>query len=342
MASSVTANFKSPQFEEEHTIFIGTHIGSLKSEYFFIFEIYFQNPIICIEIEPKNEKPFALVNITKNNKETSCKITALEFGDEEKSSILIGQSTNFVKILDIKSHSVNEIELKDKNVTGLAKSKDFLICGFENGSIDKFDQKSLDHSVLKAGDNINKLKSNPYNRNIFATGGKGRLNNLKIFDVTSDKQIFSSKNLPNDHLQLEVPIWDSDMGFLSENVIATCSRYGYLRVYDVRKQRRPVLMYSNDKDNALKFTTISTSGDNSIFTGGTMGELRMFDARNLKTFAHTYKGCTGSISNIAIDESRKFLISTSLDRFVRIHNIDNCSFVYQCYIKSKPTSVLVK
>lgn len=232
--------------------------------------------------------------------------------------------------------------MKQSPIVGCAKSKDFLIVGFENGQIEKISHKTSESSTFKSGDHIARLRSNPYNTNVFATGGKGRQNNLKIFDITTDKQVFISKNLPNDHLQLEVPIWDNDMGFLSENVIATCSRYGYLRVYDVRKQRRPVLMYSNDKDNALKFTTITIHGDNSIFTGSTMGELRMFDARNLKTFAHTYKGCTGSISNVAVDEDGKHLISTSLDRYIRIHNVDSCAFLYQCYMKSKPTAVLVK
>lgn len=296
---------------------------------------------IILELEPKNENPFILQNIAKDEKHKRTKITALEFADDQ-STITVGQASKYVLCMDCETNLLEEVKVKHSPVVGLAKGKDFLIVGFENGQIEKISHKTSESSTFKSGDNIARLRINPYNTNVFATGGKGRQNSLKIFDTTMDKHVFASKNLPNDHLQLEVPIWDNDMGFLSESVIATCSRYGYLRVYDVRKQRRPVLMYSNDKDNALKFTTITIHGDNSIFTGCTMGELRMFDVRNLKTFAHTYKGCTGSISNVAVDKDGKHLVSTSLDRYIRIHNVDSCEFLYQCYVKSKPTAVLVK
>lgn len=42
---SVTANFKLPSYAEEHQIFIGTHIGSLKSEFLRRFKT--ETVILC-------------------------------------------------------------------------------------------------------------------------------------------------------------------------------------------------------------------------------------------------------------------------------------------------------
>lgn len=107
------------------------------------------------------------------------------------------------------------------------------------------------------------------------SGGKERQKNLKVYDLTNEgKQIFTSKNLPNDYLQLEVPIWDSDVCFInSPSIIATCSRYGYVGVYDIRKQRRPIQCYANDKDQ-MSFTSL-VAHDNYIYTGTNMGALKV-------------------------------------------------------------------
>lgn len=86
-----------------------------------------------------------------------------------------------------------------------------------------------------------------------AVGGKDRKNNLKIFDLEKKEAIFNSKNVPHDNLQLEVPVWESDFCFAenSEHCLASCSRYGYIRFYDTRQQRRPVRNYTSDKDLAF-------------------------------------------------------------------------------------------
>lgn len=62
----------------------------------------------------------------------------------------------------------------------------------------------------------------------------------------------------------------------------------------------------------------------------------------MKTFVHTYKGFTGGISDVSLDASGKLLVSACLDRYVRVHNVDSCVLMYQCYVKSKATRVLLR
>lgn len=61
----------------------------------------------------------------------------------------------------------------------------------------------------------------------------------------------------------------------------------------------------------------------------------------MKNFVHTYKGAVGSISDLCLTADGKYMLSTSLDRYVRIHDTDNCQLLYQCYVKAKATHVLM-
>ena len=66
-------------------------------------------------------------------------------------------------------------------------------------------------------------------------------------DATSKdllKQQWVARNVPNDDLDLMVPIWDKDLAWLSKvnaHALATCTAYCEVREYDTRGQRRPVI-----------------------------------------------------------------------------------------------------
>ena len=180
--------------------------------------------------------------------------------------------------------------------------------------------------VIETGNHISKMRHCKQNTNLVAVGGKEKENHLQIFDLTTKEKVFSSKNVPHDSLQLEVPIWDSDIAFVDESCLATCSRYGYIRFYDRRVQRRPMINYTDKKDFA--FTTLAES-NGILFVGTTIGGLYGFDQRTLKTPLHTYKGFTGSITDIGVDSSNKFVYTSSLDRYVRVHGVENTHLLYQ-------------
>lgn len=317
-----TANIRHPNYSENHEVFVGTHTGSFKRI-----------------INSNDDKPFIQENLQDISKlDKDSKVTCLAFGNEDKSEILIGRANKFVQVYSLVDRTAKtNIEMLDAPVVGLCRYDTQLIAGFGTGKIQKL-QISKD-LILSSGDNMSRLKQCEVERKLVATGGKERQNNLKVFDMDAGKQIFSSKNLPNDFLQLEVPIWDSDVGFIDCNTVATCSRYGYVRVYDTRSQRRPVQKYA--AEDQMSFATL-TARDQLIYTGTTMGALKAFDRRRMKSFVHTYKGFTGSISDLALDESGKYLASSCLDRYVRIHHTDSCVMMYQCYVKSKATRVLIR
>lgn len=179
------------------------------------------------------------------------------------------------------------------------------------------------------------------NKNLVAVGGKDRNNNLKIFDLEAQKQIFVSKNVPHDNLQLEVAVWDSDICFVndSETCLATCSRYGYIRFYDHREQRRPIQNYTDAREQA--FTALAEH-NGIIFVGTTTGSTYAFDLKSMKIPLHTYKGACGSISSLTVDDTGKFLFTSSIDRYVRAYDSERTSLLYQCYVKSKASEILMR
>lgn len=226
---------------------------------------------------------------------------------------------------------------EDGPVVGLAKFNGKIIAGLGNGKIQIGHKKP---TFLEAGDAMSRMRQCPIEQKLIASGGKERQNNLKVWNLETNECVFRTKNVPNDFLQLEVPIWDTDFGFIDANCLSTCSRYGYVRVYDMRKQRRPAFTYSNEKEQ-ISYTCLALHGD-VVFAGTTTGVMHAFDLRKMKHVLHTYKGFSGSISDIGVDGSGKFLYSASLDRFVRVHHAESTVLQYQCYVKSKATRILLK
>lgn len=290
------------------------------------------------EIELTNENPHRQINLENvQSLDKTTRITALDWANDSN-EILIGRVNPVVKVYGIESHDfTSEIELDAGPIVGLAKYNGHLIAGLANGKVQILAEKT---EFLDAGDALNRLRQCNIDRKLIATGGKERQNNLKVWNLENNECIFKTKNVPNDELQLEVPVWDNDFHFIDANCLTTCSRYGYVRVYDMRKQRRPVHSYKNDKEQ-FSYACLATHG-NVVFTGSTTGVMHAFDLRKMKLVLHTYKGFTGSISDVVVDETGQHLCTASLDRFVRVHDSETTGLLYQCYVKSKATRVLIR
>lgn len=237
------------------------------------------------------QSPYAQSNLSElSTLDKESRVTALAFGNEEQTEILLGRAKSVAEVHSLGSGggvTTRYINFSAAPIVGLARYDNNLIAGIGNGQIQSVSLEAEEEedaeeapkttaSVLfTTGDNIDHLRQCAAAPNIVATGGKARQNNLKVYDLSGDgKQIFNSKNLPNDYLQLEVPVWDSDIGFVDgPSVLATCSRHGYVRLYDTRKQRRPVTHFASE-EHGMSFAALVARG-NYIYTGTTMGALKV-------------------------------------------------------------------
>lgn len=63
--------------------------------------------------------------------------------------------------------------------------------------------------------------------------------------------------------------------------------------------------------------------------GTTRGYMQLIDLRTPGKCVKTFKTFTGSVTSITCDAMEPLVLSTSLDRHLRIHNIDTKELLYK-------------
>ncbi|XP_053687963.1 WD repeat-containing protein 74 [Sabethes cyaneus] len=316
-----TSNAKCSSYSGKHVIYIGTHTGSFK------------------KLEPFEEDPYRQLNLQQIDvlNKTS-KVTCMEFGNSEQTEILIGRANHYVKVFNCPNEDTSSsFEAGEGEVVGLGRSNGCIVVGTSNGTVKIV--KYPEPIEFSAGENLAKLRVYQQDPTLMVTGGKGLKQIIKVWDLETQKATFTAKNVRKDMLELEQPVWENDVAFVDRNTVASCSRHGYVRVYDLRgPQRRPVQAYS-PPDDLLAFTCLANHGQ-YLYAGTTTVGTRAFDIRKMKNHIHVYKGFTGTVTSLSIDATGSYLFSSCLDRYTRVHNAQKTAMVYQCYVKSKPTQIL--
>jgi ribosome biogenesis protein NSA1 len=105
---------------------------------------------------------------------------------------------------------------------------------------------------------------------------------ISIYDLEKGDFSWRAKNVPNDELDLKVPIFDTDVAYSkqSPNLFYTATGYGEIRTYDRKTRPRPM----NDKkvfDRKINRMVISNC-ENYLTVGDTVGHVYMLDKRKSK------------------------------------------------------------
>ncbi|KAL7294136.1 hypothetical protein TKK_0012164 [Trichogramma kaykai] len=278
-----------------------------------------------------------------NHGEVSC----MEWENLNEQNILIGCGKNnvrSVKIYDTENHSLRTLFVADVGlgaIRGLAKYNEQVLTAAESGHIKLWNHCGDEEFVLEAGKNLNRMRRAFMQENIIATGGDE--NPLKLFDIERQTQIFTAKNVPNDQLtQLKVEIGINDVGFINNSEhIATAGKYGHIRLYDIKAQRRPVVnIQMNGDDIAIKALATCTHEDKHIIVGTGKGRMNLIDLRKPGKILNTYKGPAGAITAIAATNSE--VVSISYDRYLYVHNIKTKALLKKCNLKSKLSAMVLR
>ncbi|XP_045530170.1 WD repeat-containing protein 74 [Pieris brassicae] len=314
--------------DKEIDLFVASRIGSFK-------HIKYHTDV------GKNKKKCIenLVDIKSLQKDDS--ILCMEWGNKEQTEILLARKNRKIEIYDTeigfrKSYSVN---FGEGNIIGVARCSKGILAGVASGVIQIWDDKDFDIEnpiVIQTGGKLDRVKVWKHG-DMFATGGEE--NDLKVWKIDEKKPIFIAKNLPHDWLQLRRPIWVTDLTFLEENLLAVCSRHGYVRLYDTRIQRRPI---THIETPGMAATCIANGFDErQVFVGFGRGHLHQVDFTKSR-LDKGYKGAAGAITSIALCEQERLIVSSSLDRHLRVHERDSKNCVYKQYLTSKLAQVLVQ
>ncbi|KAJ8276576.1 hypothetical protein COCON_G00083280 [Conger conger] len=270
-------------------------------------------------------------------------VCMLCWGDAQETEVLVGCANGAVKTFSTEKGIFTESRQcgdgTQGKFTGLAVTDSSLVTCVESGLVKIWKEGSTDTVEINAGSSVCRMRQNTAQRHHMATGGKE--NPLKVWDLERpDTPIFSAKNVRNDWLDLRVLEWVRDMAFIPDSEkIVTCTGHHQVRVYDPSSpQRRPVLEAQFGEYPLTALSLPSTPG--SVVVANTHGQVAILDLRK-GLVRGCLKGLAGTVRGLQCHPSLPLVASCGLDRFLRVHSLEDRSLQHKVYLKSRLNCVLL-
>jgi hypothetical protein len=191
----------------------------------------------------------------------------------------------------------------------------------ENEYINNFTYIPLDKPNIKPKIILKRVSNSVYNKDCIYSLYKN--SPLVLYNIQEEKIEFKGKNLPNDELNLVIPMYDTDIVEVKNNprLNYVSTAYGEIRLYDKKASPRPSL---NKKVINSKINKIDITDDgNYLFIGDNLGYCAMLDIRKNFSPCRTFKGNTGSIQTLLNVEQNNNIIVGGFDRFVKWYDYKN-------------------
>ncbi|RCH92502.1 WD repeat-containing protein 74 [Rhizopus stolonifer] len=297
---------------------------------------------------------------------------------QDEKVLLVGRKNGVIQFMSPESGAILK-EFRNKHVGTDEKQGYFVGLYVHNNhlcactSTGDFSYTPLDadktetETLIQLGSQLEIMRPHPTHSHLFAIGGKDH--DLCIYDLNlilnqqevqethqntsthkkkSDKsvgRVFQAKNVKNDFLDLQQPVWIHDLQFVNKEgtQVALVTHYHQFRVYDTKKARRPILSVEVGK-HPLKVLSMGPDDDHVLFSD-TMSTVGMLHIQTGKRAAQ-FKGFSGAATDIVYVSSPQgapVVVSTSLDRFLRVHETSTVyrHLVDKAYLKQRLTCVLV-
>ncbi|KAI9303444.1 hypothetical protein BJ944DRAFT_165440 [Cunninghamella echinulata] len=285
---------------------------------------------------------------------------------------------------EIKKSQMDKPNTNQVKFIGLETTEKHLITCNSNGTITMTEWNKDQLSVLTTlpvkEQQLEIMRIHPIHRHIMAVGGKDF--DLKVFDLNKlankeeDKKesnnkvpnsnpsshphqkqkkgitglLYEAKNVKNDFLDLQQPIWIHDLQFMNEDgtQIALSTHYYQIRLYDFKKARRPILNVEIGK-KPLTSLSIGQDFDHVVFTD-TMNDVGFFNIKTRKLAGQLKAKSTQivPIPNLKSEEKEgekkdQWIVSVALDRFLRVHELKTRlkAMEHKIYLKQRLTAILV-
>ena len=224
-------------------------------------------------------------------------------------------------------------------INGLSDSKINIVSFNEHL---KFNNSSI-YSPLDTSNKNLKIKLGGIANSIYNTDSVYLLyknNPFLLYNINEQKIEFKGKNLPNDELNLRIPMHDMDIVEVKNNprlnYISTA--YGEIRLYDKKASPRPSL---NKKITNSKINKIDITDDgNYLFIGDNSGYCAMLDIRKSFSPCKTFKGNSGSIQTLVNIEQNNNLIVAGYDRYVKVYDYKSGG-EEKIFVKNKINSAIL-
>eukprot|EP00340_Litonotus_pictus_P008957 CAMPEP_0170518546 /NCGR_PEP_ID=MMETSP0209-20121228/4212_1 /TAXON_ID=665100 ORGANISM="Litonotus pictus, Strain P1" /NCGR_SAMPLE_ID=MMETSP0209 /ASSEMBLY_ACC=CAM_ASM_000301 /LENGTH=303 /DNA_ID=CAMNT_0010804147 /DNA_START=79 /DNA_END=990 /DNA_ORIENTATION=- len=166
---------------------------------------------------------------------------------------------------------------------------------------------------------------------------------IRIFDLNKEDFSFRSKNVPNDELDLKVPIWDTDVvqDRNSETVFYVSTGYGKIRTYDSRVKIQPISDQEEFNKVPVKKINKMVAVDDYLCIGDNTGRCCLLDKRKGKFCpCKTVVKAAGAITDINY-LGDNFVATIAKDRFLRVFDMKTNEEFHKIYLKNQLSSMYV-
>ena len=274
---------------------------------------------------------------------TEQQVKSLSWFDMDSNTVSVGTANCSIFVFDSSTLSICEkitFEKKLGELVALDSFENKHVFATSDGKVHLYDSnlKNEETLLFSTGESLDVLRRRVDSNNL-GTGGKK--NDFKLWNIERPEQpIFRAKNVRNDFLNLEVPVWVTDIAYLpSSEKIACSSAYHKVNIFDPKAQRRPVLTVEFG-ENPIKSMCVAPN-DNQVLVGNTIGDMALLDFRGKGHVVQKYKGGAGSIRGVACHKSQNVVVSCGLDRMLRIHDVASRKLLHKFYLKSRLTCLLL-
>lgn len=178
---------------------------------------------------------------------------------------------------------------------------------------------------------------------LFAYGGKENDLKLVTFDLPQASQhitkiehcktVFEAKNVKHDKLDLRVPIWITNIFFLSKDSLITTTNYGQIRTYSISHGRKPTSSVQGSQHRII--SAVKTADDGVVIFSDDHASVVKFNITK-KLVLGKYAGSQGSVNalNSYVTDNMTILLSGGLDRYFRAYDLDTRQQVVKVYVNS--------
>lgn len=267
-------------------------------------------------------------------------VTALEWVNTDQ--IVSGFSNGNIYLFDtVSSKYVNKIKHLENKIVGVGSINNEIISCTNTGDISIFQNNKEKDNLnieLKTDSTVECFTQNKYTHNVVAVGGIK--SNLQLWDIEAKQCIFKAKSLGHDSLNLPIQSSIRGITYIQEDSnVCCCTKEGHILLYDSRTQKKPVKTFFDQRNS---YTTITCANrEKNILAGTTKGFIQYLDMRQSK-FLKSYTNINGSVTSIYCDPVEPHVACVSLDKFLRIYNLETRELLHKHYIKQSLTKLLVK
>eukprot|EP01130_Rhizamoeba_saxonica_P017744 TRINITY_DN8676_c1_g1_i1.p1 TRINITY_DN8676_c1_g1~~TRINITY_DN8676_c1_g1_i1.p1 ORF type:complete len:361 (+),score=88.50 TRINITY_DN8676_c1_g1_i1:42-1124(+) len=269
-------------------------------------------------------------------------VDVLEWYNQQQEEVVVAYETGQLVISDLQSGNALYEDQFDTRLAGAHLLDNGILTCTRTGQIALkgvlVDGTKLSFDTERT---VTKMRYHEDTETILLAGGENEL--AQVFDINTQQQVWKARNVPNDFLDMQVPILDKDVIWLKESsgrAFLSVTAHKHIRIYDIRAKRQPKISVDFG-ENPLHVAREDPLAWHSIAVSDSSANLKLTDMRKNFKVTGGFKGISGAIRDVQFHPTLPYIVATGLDRFVHAYHSGTRRYFGRLYIKQRQNKLLV-